>query len=138
MKKVLLFCSLMLAISFLGTTIEAQTSVKKIPEKLMTFEKTYIDLGKVKKGEKREFSFEFTNTGTESITIDLVSACECTTTDYPVLPITPGKKGKIDVVFDSTEKDASETIDVDIFLLNRDEKGNTIVERVQYYFELIP
>ena len=137
MKKVLILSGFLLALSFCGSPILAQASVKGTSEKLMTFEKTYIDLGKVKRGEKREFSFEFTNTGSEALTIDLVSACECTTTDYPVLPIAPGKSGKIDVVFDSTEKEASETIDVDIFLLNRDKKGNTIVERVQYYFDLV-
>lgn len=137
MKKLLIFSGILISLSFFGTSLKAQASVKGTSEKLMTFEKTYIDLGKVKRGEKREFSFEFTNTGSEPVTIDLISACECTTTDYSVLPIAPGKSGKIDVVFDSTEKEASETIDVDIFLLNRDEKGNTIVERVQYYFDLI-
>ena len=137
MKKIMLFGSLMLAFLLFNHSLEAQTSVKTVPKKLLTFKQTYIDLGKVKRGEKREFSFEFTNTGTEDVTIDLISACECTTTDYPVLPIKPGKSGQIDIVFDSTEKEASETIDVDIFLLNRDEKGNTIVERVQYFFDLI-
>lgn len=137
MKKILLFGSLILTFLLFNHSLEAQTAVKAVPQKLITFKQSYVDLGKVKRGEKRAFSFEFTNTGTEDVTIDLVSACECTTTDYPVLPIKPGKSGQIDIVFDSTEKEASETIDVDIFLLNRDEKGNTIVERVQYYFDLI-
>ncbi len=133
----MLLSSLSLVLILFSSDLTAQASVKTVPQKLMTFKKSFLDLGKVKRGEKREFSFEFTNTGTEDLIIDLVSACECTTTDYPVLPVKPGKKGKIDILFDSTEKEASETIDVDIFLQNQDEKGNTIVERVQYYFELI-
>ena len=72
------------------------------------------------------------------MTIDLVSACECTTTDYPVLPIKPGKKGRIDVVFDSTEKDKSETIDIDIIFQNENPKtGAPLFERVQYHFDLV-
>ena len=138
MKKIILLSSFLLSLIMIGHSSRAQTSVKAAPvKKIMTFDQSYIELGKVKRGEKRKFSFTFTNTGDEDIVIDLVSACECTTTDYPVLPIKPGKKGEIKVVFDSTEKEASETIDVDIYLQNTDEKGNPILEIVQYNYELI-
>ena len=105
---------------------------------VMTFEKDMIDLGTVKRGEKRTTYFDFTNTGDVPLQIDLISACECTTTDYPRGEIAPGETGRIDVIFDSTEKEASETIDIDIYLKQFDEEaGMPFIEMVQYKFELI-
>ena len=40
----------------------------------MTFDQMFMDIGQVKKGEKRYFEFPFTNTGTEPLKIDLVSS----------------------------------------------------------------
>jgi len=111
-----------------------QTSQKGVPK--MTFNTRMIDLGTVKKGEKRSFSYTFTNTGTAPLQIDLISACDCTTTDYPSKKIKPGEKGTIKVVFDSSEKEESEVIDIDIFLAQNDEKGNPRVEMIQYKFDL--
>ena len=103
----------------------------------MQFDKKYHDFGSVKKGEIKTTFFEFTNTGDEAIEIELISACDCTTTDYPRLPVKPGEKGVIKVIFDSTEKDESEVIDVDIYLKNSHPKtGVPIIEMVQYTYNL--
>lgn len=91
-----------------------------------------------KRARQEQLFFEFTNTGTAPLEIDLISACDCTTTEYPRGEILPGEKGRIDIVFDSTEKEESETIDVDIFLKQIDENtGGPIIEMLQYKFELI-
>ncbi len=103
----------------------------------MTFEQEYIDLGKMKKGETRSFQYVFTNTGKENVEIELVTACECSTVDWTRRPILPGEKGVIDVVFDSSEKDVSETVEVDITLKNIDPKtGYQIFKLLQYSFTL--
>ncbi len=112
-----------------------QATQKGTPK--MTFNTRMIDLGKVRKGEKRSFSYTFKNTGTAPLQIDLISACDCTTTDYPTKKINPGEEGVIKVVFDSSEKEESEVIDIDIFLTQNDEKGNPRVEMIQYKFDLI-
>ena len=68
-----------------------------------------------------------------------VSACDCTTTNQDELrgrAFKPGESGVLKVTFDSTEKDESETIDVDIFLQNNDKQGNPIVEMLNYSFDL--
>jgi len=123
------------------TFAQAQDIMEDIviePAPVMTFEKKFVDFGEVKKGEKRQTVFKFTNTGNAPLEIDLISACDCTTTDYPRLPVMPGESGEIDVVFDSTEKDESETIDIDIFLKNTDpESGAPMIEMLQYKYELI-
>ena len=83
--------------------------------------------------------FNFTNTGTEDILIDLVSSCDCTTLTWPeAKTFKPGDKGVIEAVFDSTDKEKSETVDIDIILVNNDPKtGYPIVYTLQYKFELI-
>ena len=104
----------------------------------MSFEQKFIDLGQVTKGEVKKFEFPFTNIGNAPIKIDLVSSCDCTTTDYPTNEVMPGEKGSILVTFDSTEKEESETIDIDIFLTNEDPKtGAPIIEMLQYKYDLI-
>ncbi len=104
----------------------------------MEFKEKMVDFGPVKKGEKRTHDFEFVNAGTQDIVITLVSACDCTTVEYPEKPIKPGEKGILHVIFDSTEKDQSETIDVDIFLDHEDPvTGAPTIVRVQYKYELI-
>lgn len=110
--------------------------LKGVP--IMQFKIREVDFGKVKKGEKREYTYEFTNRGDTDLKIAIISHCDCTTTDYSTDPVKPGESGKIKVTFDSTDKNESETIDVDIYLENIvPGKESPIVERLQYKFELI-
>jgi len=105
---------------------------------VMEFKEKFVDFGSVKKGEKREYAYEFTNKGATDIIISLVSACDCTTVQYPEKPVKPGEKGIIHVVFDSTEKEKSEVIDVDIFLDYTDPVTEMpAIVRLQYKFDLV-
>ena len=104
----------------------------------MVFEKAFVDFGAVKQGEKKEYTYKFTNEGTDTLTIELVTACHCTTLDYSTEPVPPGEKGEIHVIFDSKDKTEKEQIDVDIILENEDpETGYQIIERVSYTFDII-
>lgn len=129
MKNVLLLTSLLLS----TLIINAQSFIPA-----MKFEVESYDLGEIKKGEKRQFSYTFTNEGNENIEIDLVSGCECTTLDWPRLPIKPGEKGTIEVIFDTTEKEDSDPVDIDIYLKNIDPKtGHPMLKILEYSFQLI-
>jgi len=104
----------------------------------MTFTMPNIDIGTIKRGDKKDMEFHFTNTGTEDLKIEIVSGCECTTLDWPRSTIKPGESGIISALFDSTEKEKSETVDIDINLENLDPKsGYPMFERVTYTFELV-
>jgi len=104
----------------------------------MVFEYSEIDFGPVKKGEKREHIFEFTNEGDEPLIIELVSSCDCTTTEYSTEPVKPGEKGTIKATFDSSTMTKSEKMDIDIILANENpETGYQVVERVSFMFELV-
>lgn len=103
----------------------------------VTWDKKLIDLGPVKKGEKRSMFYEFTNTSGADIQIDIVDACDCTTVDFPRSVIVPNGKGKLDVVFNSAEKDAAETISINVIFKNTHANGVPYIETVEYKFDLV-
>lgn len=106
------------------------------PAPFVTWDKKLVDLGKVKKGEQRKTFFEFTNTSGEVIKIDIVDACSCTKVEFPRGEIAPGGKGRLDVEFDSTEKETGETIGINVVFTNTGPDGNPRIEVVEYKFEL--
>jgi hypothetical protein len=118
------------------TVTKPVPAARPIPTPFVTWDSKLIELGKVKKGEKRNLSFTLTNTSGADLQIDLVDACVCTTTDYPRGIIPPGGTARIDATFDSTEKEASETIDVNVVFKQNDAAGNARLEVVQYRFTL--
>ena len=109
------------------------------PKIELTFDKKTVDLGTVRKGDKKEMNFQFTNTGNQPIEIELVTSCECTTLEYPQFKVfKPGEKGMIHAVFNSAEKEISETTDIEIILKQEDPKTkNPIVYILQYKFALV-
>ena len=106
------------------------------PAPFVQWDKKMQDIGKVKRGEKRTLFFEFTNTSGEEIKIEIVDACECTKVDFPRRPIAPGGKGRLDVVFDSKDKEAAETIGINVVFSNIGPDGNPRIEVVEYQFDL--
>lgn len=78
---------------------------------VLTFQDTIYDFGTISQGETVKYTFYFTNTGGSSLVIqDVKPTCGCTVPkDWPKHPIKPGEKGKIDVVFDSSNKSGKVT-----------------------------
>ena len=109
------------------------------PKVELTFDKELVELGAVKKGEKKEMSYSFTNTGNVPVEIELISSCECTTLEWPPYKVfKPGEKGTIKAVFDSKDKEISETTDIEIILKQADPKTrNPMIYIVKYKFDLI-
>lgn len=121
----------------IGTPVGKENPTAPPPSStFVSWDKKMLDLGKVKKGEKRTLFFELTNTSGQEIQVDIVDACECTKVDFPRGPIAPGGKGRFDATFDSTEKDAPETIGINIVFRNTDAAGNPRIETVEYKFEI--
>lgn len=135
----LLTLSILLACNTVPKAQSTPAAASKPAERplFVTWDKKMVDLGPVKKGEKRELFFEFVNTSGEDIKIEIVDACECTKVDFPRGTIAPKGKGRLDVVFDSTDKDADETIGITIVFENKDKNGNPVIESVEYKFQLL-
>lgn len=118
------------------SSLRGRQDFKGVP--IMQFKERVFDFGAVKKGEKREHTFEFTNLGDVALKIGVISSCDCTTTEYSTTPVPPGGKGQIRVVFDSSKKDADEIVDVDIILDNTEpDTGRAIIERLRYRYTLV-
>jgi len=109
------------------------------PKFELRFDKKLAELGTVRKGEKKEMTFNFMNTGNQPIEIEMVSSCECTTLDWPQGKVfKPGEKGAIHAIFDSSEKEVGETTDIDIVLKQSDPKTrNPILYKLQYKFAIV-
>lgn len=66
----------------------------------MSFDKMEHDFGTVVEESVSNYSFKVTNTGSQPLIIDDVSAsCGCTTPKKPEKPITPGQSDEIQVSF---------------------------------------
>lgn len=97
------------------TTKKIVTDENGNPVPQITWEKATLELGEVYMGETRDLVYNFTNTGSADLEIELVTACKCTTLDWPRKPIPPGGEGSILVTYDSTNQKLgplTKTIDV--------------------------
>ncbi|MFN8415364.1 MAG: DUF1573 domain-containing protein [Cytophagaceae bacterium] len=64
-----------------------------------------FDFGMVKEGDLATHTFEFTNTGKDTIVLgpqNVRASCGCTTPSYTTTPILPGQKGVITAQFNSS------------------------------------
>ncbi|WP_431166061.1 DUF1573 domain-containing protein [Tenacibaculum halocynthiae] len=89
MKTLLLFT----VICLLSVTSTAQE---------FKFEKETINYGKIAQGSEGTRTFEFTNIGDAPLIIkEIKSTCGCAVPKKPEKPIMPGKKGQIEVSYDT-------------------------------------
>ncbi len=68
------------------------------------------DFGKVAEGEKIACVFTFENSGTADLVIASASStCGCTVPKYDTRPVSPGKGGTLEVVFDTSGRSGHQT-----------------------------
>jgi len=78
------------------------TTLQKTSIKFFEVEK---DMGQVNEGEQVVFVYEFSNTGKADLFLQSVRApCGCTKPKYDQKPIHSGKKGSIEVTFDTKNR----------------------------------
>jgi hypothetical protein len=94
---------------------------------MMQFDKRTVDFGEVKFGETRSHTFSFKNISNEPLTIDIVSACECTELEYTheVIPI--GGAGFVKATYhsDRTPEAVNGTIHKDITIILKNQAKDT-------------
>ncbi len=74
------------------------------------WDQTLYNFGTIKQGEVVNYTFKFTNNGTEPLTISNASAsCGCTFPKWPREAIAPGASGEIVVRFDSKGKSGQQS-----------------------------
>ena len=101
---------------------------------VLVFESPMYDFGRIVKGEVKRHQYKFHNLGTEDLIIEIATGCDCTTIDYPTLPIKSGEEGIIKIIFNSAEKDlGAVTVDVDVIANTR-----SIVTTAQFKALIVP
>ncbi|MEM6379843.1 MAG: OmpA family protein, partial [Bacteroidota bacterium] len=116
------------------SSLYGQEDVEGLP--ILVFKERFTDFGMVKQGEKREYVYEVTNKGPVEAKIAVISTCDCTEASEEKSRIKPGETIKINIIFDSTDKEEAEVITMDMFLENKDKEGNPIIERFEYKFDI--
>lgn len=101
---------------------------------IVKWETETIDLGEVGRDEKVPSWYSFINISNENVEIDIVSTCECTKAKWTKGVIKPGEKGVIDIVFDSSQKEEAESVDVDVYFKNTDDTGAPYSTFLSYTF----
>jgi hypothetical protein len=108
----LLTVILVIACNNKNTTVAGKSSslVVSTDTAVISFREYEHDFGKVTEGEKVACLFTFENTGKGPLVISSVtSSCGCTIPKYDAKPITPGSTGIIEVVFDTSGRNGTET-----------------------------
>lgn len=94
----------------------ATATGENIPVSDIKFDQDTFDFGTVIEGEKVAHAYTFTNTGNHDLIITkAVGSCGCTVPEWPKEPIKPGKKGSIDVVFNSDRRVGKANKEVTIY-----------------------
>lgn len=108
MKQIYILVVLMALFTGCNNADKANTGQDKTDKKqekgspVIKFESVYHDFGTIKQGEKVSYTFTFKNTGNANLVIkDAVPSCGCTAPEYDRKPISPGKEGKVEIIFDS-------------------------------------
>lgn len=84
-----------------ATASMSEATAQPVPQILFTAPS--VDLGTLVEGQSATATYEFSNTGEAPLVIaDVSTSCGCTVArDWPRDPIQSGKKGRIEVTFDS-------------------------------------
>jgi len=77
---------------------------------ILIFKEYEHSFGKVEEGEKIGYVFSFENQGTGNLVIqNAITSCGCTVSKYDRKPIAPGKSGKLEVIFDTSDRNGPQT-----------------------------
>jgi hypothetical protein len=80
------------------------------------FKSEEFDFGTIKQGDVVEYSFVFTNTSKEPVSLTSVKpSCGCTVPEWPREALKPGESAKIDVKFNSAGKIGRQLKSVSVF-----------------------
>ena len=92
----------------------------------VSFVELQYDFGQVKEGKKVVHVYEVLNTGNADLILqDVRPSCGCTTPKFDNKPIRPGKKGKIEVAFNSAGRPGKQR--KSIMVVTNTEPPNTVL-----------
>jgi hypothetical protein len=115
-KIVILFPVVILIVAFGCKSGVKRSEVNSVSEMsdtikaVIKFNEYEHDFGKVNEGEKVGYTFTFENKGNGDLIINsAITTCGCTVPKYNTKPIPPGGKGNLEVVFDTSGRNGTQT-----------------------------
>jgi hypothetical protein len=96
----------------------------------VAFEFEMIDFQNIKEGEPVYGRFAFSNGSSDTLEIELVSACNCMEIEWSQGPILPQQGGEILFKFNSKGEKGDVFKTLDIIFKNTDERGYPVVKQV--------
>lgn len=98
------FCLLLASVGIVPVYAQTSNAANAKGPQIAFAEKSH-DFGDIHQGDKVNYTFKFTNSGTEPLIISKVeTTCGCTATDWTKDPVGPGKSGEVSATFNSTGK----------------------------------
>lgn len=96
--------------------VERDSIMRTLPITTIEFVEPKKEFGKIKEGEVVKHKYVFTNTGENPLFIsDVHSPCGCTVPKYSKSMVLPGKKGEIEIEFNSQGKKGENNRTLTIF-----------------------
>jgi hypothetical protein len=103
MKRTILL--LLIVLAFAGAYAQAPVAAdppQPAKSSLQWTNGTSHDFGKIPQNMPATYTFEFTNTGAQPITVTKAQpSCSCTVPDYTKEPVLPGKEGYVKATFNA-------------------------------------
>jgi hypothetical protein len=93
-----------------GNSTSASSSTATAGKSEIIFREYEHNFGKVSEGEKLSYTFIFDNKGSGDLVISAANTtCGCTVPKYDTKPIPPGGSGNLEVVFDTSGHNGTQT-----------------------------
>lgn len=88
--------------SFTGTPVQNNGSVKEVTVGGITWKAESVDVGEIPQGTPKTIEFEFKNNTDKDVLITNVKpTCGCTAADYTKTPVAPGKTGYVKATYNA-------------------------------------
>lgn len=117
MRKIIIICLMFIALTASNcgygghkdsSEAGSQSNSSGAPE--IVFNEYEHSFGKIAEGEKVAYNFTFKNKGNSSLVVTSVTtSCGCTVPKYDTKPIAPGGSGNLEVVFDASGRNGTQT-----------------------------
>jgi hypothetical protein len=102
------------------------------------FDDEVMVFGEAEAGDEILAEYIFTNIGTNTLEIEIVSACDCIRTDWPREGILPGEAAQITAIYDTTGRAGENEKTLDVIFKNTDFNGYPLVKQIVLKGKIVP
>lgn len=102
------------------------------------FDDDVMVFGEAEAGDEILAEYIFTNIGTNTLEIEIVSTCDCIRADWPREGILPGEAAQITAIYDTTGRAGENEKTLDVIFKNTDFNGYPLVKQIVLKGKILP